>query len=309
MSLFSSRQIVLMVALILGLLLGLVYTWQIAPVELINTYPPLLRVDHRHDWIRMVALAYVADGDLVRAHARLEGLEQGDVSQALAALIEDYAAAGRPADTMRQLTNLAQSLDVQTPAMLVYLQPPPGSPVPAPSSPEPATPVDDTPTVSPTSADGTGGTLTPSPTASPSPTPTRVLTGTLPAPDSPLPTPTLLPLPSRLRLAQQEQVCEGGQPPRIEVIVKDDEGDQVAGIELWLMWPGGADRAVTGLKPQQGVGYADFYGEPGVSYSLGISELGMPLVADLQIENCPTAEGEGPILGSWRIELAPTVGE
>ena len=42
MSVFSSRQVLLVTGLVIGLLLGLVYTWGIAPVEFVNTHPALL---------------------------------------------------------------------------------------------------------------------------------------------------------------------------------------------------------------------------------------------------------------------------
>ena len=87
--------------------------------------------------------------------------------------------------------------------------------------------------------------------------------------------------------------------------MRNERGAQVAGVEVWLMWPGGADRAVTGLKPQNGVGYVDFGAELGVNYTLGTSELAMPLVTNLQIEPCPVVEDEEPVMGSWRILLSP----
>ena len=66
------RRAVLVTGLVLGLSLGLIYTWVINPVELINTYPALLRTDYRWDWVRMVALSYVADSDLERVGTRLD---------------------------------------------------------------------------------------------------------------------------------------------------------------------------------------------------------------------------------------------
>ena len=79
-------------------------------------------------------------------------------------------------------------------------------------------------------------------------------------------------------------------------------------MQIWLMWLDGADRAVTGLKPQQGTGYADFDAEWGVNYSLHIGELGRPLVTALRLEPCPVEESEPdqePLIGSWRILLEP----
>ncbi len=294
----SARQALPIVGLVIGLALSLAYMWGVAPVELVNTYPALLRTDYRWDWVRMAALSYVADGNMERACARLDGLEQEDVAGALEVLIEEYAAAGRPADTLRSLTTLAEALGVHTPAMLVYMH----TPVPSP-------PVS-TRTLS----------LTPTPSRTPTPEPTLTPTAYVSSPlltptsrptSTPV-TPTLTPAPSptppllaRLQVAEQEQVCEPGQAPRIEVVVRDERGAGLAGVEVWLMWSGGADRAVTGLKPRQGAGYADFGAKPGVRYSLGIGELGMPLVNNLRVEPCPVEEDEEPLLGSWRILLEP----
>lgn len=307
MSGFPSRWVAAIGGLVIGLALGLLYTWVIAPVELVNTYPALLRTDYRQGWVRLVALSYVADGDLERARARLDGLKQEDVASAVQALIEEYAAAGYPADTLRSLTTLARALDVHTPAMWVYLYAPtsvPGDPVSTPSptpSPRPtstpvllASPVPAVPVPDPT--------RTPAPTVrdvSPLVTPTSEPMG---VPPSPTPTPPLL---ARLRVAQQEQICEPGQVLQVQVLVMDERGAGVPGVEVWLTWPGGADRAVTGLKPRGGAGYADFDVQSGPIYVLSVGELGMPLVTDLRIEPCPDEDGEEPLMGSWRIVLAP----
>jgi len=279
----SSRWAALVIGLVVGLALGLVYTWAIAPVELVSTYPALLRTDYRQDWIRLVALSYVADGDLERARARLDGLDQQDVTDVMPALIEEYASAGRPAGTLRRLTALAEALDVYTPAMLVYLHTPTSPPTPT-----------STPSPTPTCTSASTPTHTPTPHVS---TPTRKPTRT-PRPLTPTPTP----LPP-FRLTQQEQICEPEQTPHIEVVVRDEHGAGLDGVVIWLMWPGGADRAVTGLKPQHGAGYADFDVEPDIGYTFSIGELGLPLVTDLRIEPCPAQKGKKPLPGSWRIVL------
>ena len=87
--------------------------------------------------------------------------------------------------------------------------------------------------------------------------------------------------------------------------MKDERDRGVAAVPVWLMWSGGADRAVTGLKPDQDEGYVDFNVERGVSYSVGVGELGRPLVANLQIERCPAEERRWTLFGSWRLTLAP----
>jgi hypothetical protein len=312
MSSSSPLQAAPIVGLVVGLALGLAYTWVIEPVEVINTYPTLLRTVYRWDWVRLTALSYVADGDLERARARIAGIKQEDIAGAMETLIEEYAAAGHSADTLRRLTTLAEALDVHTPAMLVYsygptLTPssPPDTPSPSPTpapnhTPTPHAPPPPTVTATPIP------TPTPVPTlyaASPLSTPTPEFTDT---PPPPTPTPPLL---ARLHLSEREQICEPEQTPHIEVVVRDEEGTGVSGVEVWLIWSGGADRAVTGLKPEYGAGYVDFdagRGAPGsVNYSLGIGELGMPLVNDLRIEFCPAQADETPLVGSWRLVLEP----
>lgn len=308
MSGFSGRRVAPIIGLVIGLTLGLVYTWVIAPVELVNTRPALLRTDYRQDWVRLVALSYVANGNLGRARARLDGLRHEDVAAATQVLIEEYAAIGRSADTLRRLTTLAQALDVYTPAMLVYLY------TPGSSSPSPVHTPPFTPTSTPAPAPSHTPTAFASPTlAVPTPEPTQVPTShtssPLVAPTSePSATPTPTPMPSllsRMQLAEREQICQPGQAPRIEVVVRDERGVGLSGVPVWLMWLGGADRAITGLKPQSGAGYADFNAERDVDYALGIGELGMPLVTHLRIEPCPADEDQELLMGSWFVVLEP----
>jgi hypothetical protein len=108
----------------------------------------------------------------------------------------------------------------------------------------------------------------------------------------------------RLGLAEREQLCDPEQPLHIEVVVLDEDGEGVPVVEVWLTWSDGADRAVTGLKPDEGPGYADFKAVPNITYAISVGELGLPLVTGLQLETC-SVEGEEPFTGSWRIVLAP----
>lgn len=259
---------------IVGLILGLVYTWLIDPVELYNTTPALLRTDYRHDWVRMAALGYVADEDMDRAMARLKGLDHEDIQAALAALIETYALQGAPARTMRALSRLAQQMGVETPAMLVYLGTPSWEPDVSPYLTTPA----------------------------PSPSP-----GATPPPPIPTATPTPflspLPIPSPYRVISQTLICTG-TVPQLQVVVQavsqedpSEEPTPLPGVVLWLTWPGGADRAITGLRPQIDPGYADFTLQPEVPYALSVGALDAPILSNLTVQPCPgTSQG-----GSWRI--------
>lgn len=89
--------------------------------------------------------------------------------------------------------------------------------------------------------------------------------------------------------------------------MEDEDGDGVPGVEIWLTWAEGADRAVTGLKPEEGLGYADFNATGGVAYTISVGEPGLPIVSGLTLENCPRETWTGQtILGSWRLVLAPS---
>jgi hypothetical protein len=280
-------SLALAVSVAVGLILGLIYAWLVEPVELYNTNPRLLRSDYRHEWVRLTALGYVADRDVERALARLEGLSGDDVQAALAALLETYAAQGQPAETMRALSTLADRLGVQTTAMTVYLGTPSSSPTPQPS-----------PTSSPMRA------------ATPSPSPTALLS---------TPTPTYTPfvsplvVPSPHRVVSRTLICDG-TTPRLEVFAqaapedgeeRDEgaEGPPLSGVVLWLTWPGGADRAVTGLRPEVDPGYADFTLQPGIPYALSVREPAAPILSDLVTQSCPGKEGQEVRPGSWRVIL------
>jgi hypothetical protein len=275
-----AQRLVLFTGVVIGLMAGLIYAWGVRPVEVVDVGPWMMGADYRKEWVRLAALSYVADGNLERARWRLADLDREDIADAMEGLIDEYAAAGRSAETMRHLTVLAQALGVQTPAMLVYLETPAAPSVPTSAPPTLApTPVPPEPTA----------TLTPVPTIKPTRTP-------YPPTATPGPRPPF-------QLAAQEQVCEQGQTLHIEVVVQDEEGRGVPGVEVWLMWDGGSDRAVTGLKPEQGAGYADFDAETEVDYSLGVSELGAPLASGLRLESCPEEKGKEPLMGSWRVVL------
>jgi hypothetical protein len=113
----------------------------------------------------------------------------------------------------------------------------------------------------------------------------------------------------RLQLAEQEQICQPELTPHIEVSVRDENGAGLPGVVVYLVSPDEANRAVTGLKPLQEAGYADFNAEPDVSYALSVGELGAVLISDLRIEPCPGQRHGESLLGSWRIVLAPPSSE
>jgi hypothetical protein len=56
-----SNWITVLVALGLGIALGLVYGWVIAPVQYVDVTPNILRADYRADYVLMVAEAHMRE--------------------------------------------------------------------------------------------------------------------------------------------------------------------------------------------------------------------------------------------------------
>jgi hypothetical protein len=142
----------------------------------------------------------------------------------------------------------------------------------------------------------------------PTPGPTEVLSASAtPAPPSPTPTPTRTRAPSAtpgapFRLAERERVCDPLlAEPLIQVQVSDAAGGPVSGAEVLVIWDEGQDRFFTGLKPELGLGYADFSMAQGVTYSLQLSATGEPITGLATFE-CSEEEGES-YLGSWLLQF------
>lgn len=128
-----------------------------------------------------------------------------------------------------------------------------------------------------------------------------------PAPPSPTPTPTRTRAPSAtpgaaFQLAEREQVCDPLlAEPLLQVEVNDAAGGPVSGVEVLVIWDEGQDRFFTGLKPELGLGYADFTMAEGVTYSLQLSAAGEPITGLATFE-CTDEEGES-YLGSWLLRF------
>jgi hypothetical protein len=257
--------------LILGLAGGLVFAWVIAPPEYYNIYPPLMAPEHRRDWIQMTALAYGVEGKGgERTQLRLRGLAAEEIRQVTAQTLETAAAEGRPIEVLRRLAKLAQFYGADTPAVRIYAE-----------AEAPVTPTSIAPTA----------TSTPIP---PTSTPTRT-----PLPATPTPTTTPSPLPAPYRVLTQTITCTTQArisvalylSPTVEGMEDDgdppDQPEPLPGEDIWLLWDEAADRAVTGMRPALGRGYADFEVTPGQTYKVYVgSATGAPLVT-LPVGPCP----------------------
>ena len=110
-------------SLIAGVALGLLFTWVIWPVEFKNADAADLRPPLRDDYVRMISLAYEADGDVASARQRLGALHLANPAQTFNDLIEREIRNANDPATQDALIHLAQALNFKPP--YTALRPPP----------------------------------------------------------------------------------------------------------------------------------------------------------------------------------------
>ena len=265
----------LLTGLILGLVFGLLYSWIISPVRYVDTEPASLRADFREQYRALIAAAFLSNGDLQRAKARLALLADPDIAKTIAIQAQLAQDRAGPDSEKNGLGLLAAALN-------------PGS-----SPPKPALLPSSTPTAEPTS------TLTPTPVVAlngeASSTPTSG------APNSTrTPAPTSTPLPSRTPtptqgapfiLLEQSVVCDPSiKQPLIQVEALDAAIQPVPGVEVIIVTDQGEDHFFTGLKQEIGLGYADYTMQPGLRYVLRLADGGDP-IPELAAQECEAEDG------------------
>jgi hypothetical protein len=277
----------ILLALVVGIGVGLVYAWMISPLRVTNADPGTLHEDFKNQYRSAIAAAYAASGNLPRALARLQLLKDPDPLEALNAQAQQVLARGESARVADQVAALAVALegrqDETIPASDPFTQVVEivaGTPNPVSSSPTPELTV----------------VLSETP-------PTSQVEETQPALPSSTPRPTMTPAPTQgapFKLAGQEEVCDPNLPDGLlQVIVLSASRRQIPGAEVDISWENGEEKFFTGLKPDFGTGYADYKMSPDISYSVQLaagSEIATGLVA-------PTCQrpGEESYLGGIKL--------
>ena len=269
----------ILLALVIGICLGLVYAWMISPLRVTDADPSTLRADFKEQYRSAIAAAYAASENLPRAQARLKLLKDLDSVDALNAQAQQILARGGSPQSADQVAALAKAF-VEGQAKTI--------PTSKPATAEAEVVEEASPTIS----------------SQPSPELTFVLTGlppttqveeTQPAlPESTVrPTQTLVPtLSAPFKLTGQDEVCDPNLPDGLlQVIVLSANRRQMPGMEIDVTWEGGEEKFFTGLKPELGNGYADFSMTPDVSYSLQLA-IGSDIAAGLIAPTCQNPDGE-----------------
>ncbi len=317
----------LVTGLLFGIAIGLLYAWVISPTRFVDTFPSALNSENKDRYRALIAAAYMADGNLVRAKARLDLLKDSDIYSTLAQQAQRSLAAGNNPDQARALGLLSVALGqgaapavtismpvtptLQTTAQSIlatvsqrtpnFTSPPTlASTATATLTPQPSATPTNTAVVSETQVESSGTppvTITPAArrTATPTATPAPTLT--------PLPTATPSPTPGApFVLDKQDRICDPTlKEPLIQVLASDAAGQPVPGVEVVVTWDGGETHFYTGLKADLGPGFADFTMTPGTTYTLRLGDGGQP-VNGLTAEQC-SQPGGSTYWGSLRLRF------
>jgi hypothetical protein len=276
----------LITGLALGIGIGLLIAWGIAPVQYVDTTPSTLRFDFKDEYRYMIAAAYTANGDLPRAQMRLATLADADPVKGLGAQAQRMLSENVSMEKIRILANLSEAIQFRATTSAVSAAPQPVPPTPV----VPLIEVSATPATNPPSA--LVETATPEPVSSPTleetPTllPTAIFTATPRATRTSTPTPG-----APFELVNQSTFCEPTQPGLLQVFLANGANKPVAGVELVITWFGGEEHFFTGLKPEMGYGYADYKMTENTEYALSLSA-GGTRVTGLKVPACTEPDGK-----------------
>jgi len=269
--------------LLLGLGLGLTYSWLISPLRVVDADPIALRTDFKDSYRSAIAASYAVTSNLPRAQARLALLGDSNIIEALNSQAQRMLATGEFAQA-DQLVALATALGNGTTGLA-------------------SAPTSTTSNNSITVTKNSTITLPPSPqdipiqlTETPQPIDTQITeTQTQSVADIPTPRPirTLIPtVGAPFALIAQDTVCDKTLPDGLlQVFIFNSNHRQVAGAKIVITWDNGEEQFFTGLKPEIGNGYADYSMSPNITYTLRLA-LGSDIASDLTVPTCQTPSGD-----------------
>lgn len=275
----------LLTGLVLGGIVGLLFAWWVQPVRYTNTAPSTLSNEYKDKYRALIAAAYMGNNDLVRAQARLALLKDPNIYQAVAEQAQRSMAKGESPQEARALGVLAMALNQALSG--------------APQGVTPTTAAVILPSQTPMSAQPVVSTPQPAETTFTLGTPQAIVTATVAA-NIPTVAPTAT-TSAPFALKSRQLVCdEDFGAPLIQIIALDAASQPVPGIEIIVNWEGGENHFFTGLKPELGLGYADYTMTPDVTYTLKLAEGGQS-VSDLIATHCENSTNEQ--WGVWRLEF------
>ena len=274
----------ILLALLIGIGLGLAYAWMVSPLRVTNSDPVTLRADFKDQFRAAIAASFAATGNLPRTQARLSLLGDANVGETLNSQAQRMIASGEfvQAD---QLAALAMALENDNVLAILPTQPPNQVGTFEPENPETFPALTDEPSL----------VSTETPESFETPFVQTQALETQPVLTNPTPRPTRTPVPtlgSPFSLIAQDTVCDPAFPEGLlQVIVFSSNRRQVTGAKIIISWESGEDQFFTGLKPEIGNGYADFVMAPNLTYTLRLAA-GSDTASDLIAPTCQTPSGE-----------------
>lgn len=260
----------LLTGAVIGVLLGLLISLVLLPVQYTDTEPSTLKEIDRAAYREVIARAFLVEADTPRALARLALLEDTNPGAALVEQAQMVLASGEKDLEARALALLAAA--VNQPSMVI-------------------TPLT---VVLPSAIPEVTITAT-APALQTTITPIEILATRTPA-ATVTPRPTFTPQPTQgapYELLEQGNVCDPEMKESlIQVYVSDAAGNPVPGVKIEISQPnGGVETFYTGLYPEISLGYADYTMTQGMTYNLRVGEAGQ-LVLNLSIPVCEDQEGQ-----------------
>ena len=271
----------IIITLLLGLGLGLAYSWLISPLHVVDASPVALRADFKDAYRSAIAASYGATNNLARAQARLALLGDSNSIDALNSQAQRLIASGEFAQA-DQVVALAIALENGTTVVAASTvtstadntvavvkevtatlpPPPPDLPFQFTETPQSTDPqiIETQPVIN---------------TATPRPT--RTLIPTVGAP---------------FTLIAQDTVCDATLPDGLlQVLVFNSNRRQIAGAKIIITWNSGEEQFFTGLKPEISHGYADYTMSPNIAYTVRLAS-GSDIASELTAPTCQTPSGE-----------------
>lgn len=271
----------IIITLLLGLGLGLAYSWLFSPLHVVDASPVALRADFKDAYRSAIAASYGATNNLARAQARLALLGDSNSLDALNSQAQRLIASGEFAQA-DQVVALAIALENGTTVVAV---------------PTVTSTVDNTVAV----VKEVTATLPPPPpdlpfqfTETPQSTDPQII-DTQPVINTatPRPTRTLIPtVGAPFTLIAQDTVCDATLPDGLlQVLVFNSNRRQIAGAKIIITWNSGEEQFFTGLKPEISHGYADYTMSPNIAYTVRLAS-GSDIASELTAPTCQTPSGE-----------------
>lgn len=110
-----ARWVRFLIAILVGLAIGMAYGWLISPVRYIDTSPNTLRIDYKTDYVLMVSETYQSEKDLDQANRRLALLGTSSPVELVAQTIQFAQKAGYTEADVARMQALMSALQTLAP--------------------------------------------------------------------------------------------------------------------------------------------------------------------------------------------------